>query len=481
MAFLRKQTSEGSIALLYSIIQKCMRRGLEGECLYYSDILFKEGTPNSLRKRLVYVTNEDIGHIELSNEIVECKDEDLYKYVVICCRLKKTHDPAWLSRLALHYSMNNLKTDNPELIESMKMTEYVRDDDYKSIRKYIGKKYCKLYSFSGKNNLVWALYIMYKRRPELNQEYTLDIKLPEKKRFDEIPFWVKDKHVSGGNKGYKFFFDNSLVVNENIYEGGDRYAEECKKVYLDDEENMGNGKTKVVYKIWKEGAKDIYEKIIPGYKDVVQIQLITSRGKPQVYFATSVNDNKKYVLKGPIHNDMRKQIMRTENIKKRLGLNQLNVDFININDQIWMISDSILDYDKDKKELKSSKLEENVYIYNGDNCNLSFDMIETHFMNIYKQYLLRLVVGANDHSARNFIHKGDVVYSVDDHSLEEEVGLIELKACKKVLKELWDKKVIENKKNILEILFDWFDKLEDKGLSKTRIRISKLFILIYKL
>ena len=241
MAFLRKQTSEGSIGLLYSVIQKCMRRGMEEECLYYSDILYKEGTPNSLRKRLVYVTNEDIGHIELSNEIVGCKDEDLYKYVVICCRLKKTHDPAWLSRLALHYSMNNLKTDNPELIESIKMTEYVRDDDYKSIREYIGKKYSKLYSFSGKNNLVWALYIMFKRRPELNQEYTLDIELPEKKRFDEIPFWVKDKHVSGGTKGYKFFFDNSLVVNENIYEGGDKYAEECKKVYLDDEENMGNG------------------------------------------------------------------------------------------------------------------------------------------------------------------------------------------------------------------------------------------------
>ena len=49
MAFLRKQTSEGSIGLLYSVIQKCMRRGLEEECLYYSDILFKEGTPNSLR------------------------------------------------------------------------------------------------------------------------------------------------------------------------------------------------------------------------------------------------------------------------------------------------------------------------------------------------------------------------------------------------------------------------------------------------
>ena len=235
MAFLRKQTSEGSIAELYSVIQKCIRRGLEKECLYYSEILFNEGTPNSLRKRLVYVTNEDIGHIKLSNEIVECKDEDLFKYIVVCCRMKKTHDSAWLSRLALHYSMNNIKTDDEELIEAMKLTEYVRNDDYKSIREYIGKEYSKLYTFSGKNNLVWASYILFNQRPELNQEYSLDIDIPEKRKFDNLPFWVYDKHVSGGTKGYQFFFDNSLVVNENIYgENGDKFADECKKVYLDD-------------------------------------------------------------------------------------------------------------------------------------------------------------------------------------------------------------------------------------------------------
>ena len=74
MAFLRKQTSEGSIGLLYSIIQKCIRRGLEEECLYYSGILYKEGTPNSLRKRLVYVTNEDICNLKLAKEIMECKN-----------------------------------------------------------------------------------------------------------------------------------------------------------------------------------------------------------------------------------------------------------------------------------------------------------------------------------------------------------------------------------------------------------------------
>ena len=75
---------------------------------------------------------------------------------------------------------------------------------------------------------------MFNRRPELNQEYSLDIELLEPRKFKEIPFWVKDKHVSGGTKGYKFFFENSLVVNENIYESGDKYAEECM-------EGIGNG------------------------------------------------------------------------------------------------------------------------------------------------------------------------------------------------------------------------------------------------
>ncbi len=455
MAFLRKQTSEGSIAVLYSLIQKCIRRGLEEECLYYSEILFNEGTPNSLRKRLVYVTNEDIGHIKLSNEIVECPDEDLFKYVVICCRLKKTHDSAWLSRLALHYSMNNIKTDNYELIEAMKMTEFIKNDDYKSIREYIGKEYCKLYSFSGKNNLVWASFILFNNRPELNQEYSLDIDIPEKRKFDKLPFWVYDKHVSGGNKGYKFFFDYSLVVNENIYGvKGDKYAEECMKVYLDDEKNLGNGKTKILYNMWKNN-EDIHKIKIPGYYNIIQTQLITSKGKPHTYYATSDKDNKKYVLKGPMTFDMRKQVMRSEKIKINLGLNHLNVEFINIFDENWMKMDCLLDYDYDKKELKTSKLEENVYIYNGDNCNINFDDInEENFMEIFRNYLFRLVVGTNDHCCRNFITDGNNVYSIDDHCLNQDFEDMNIK-MKKDNRIRWDDYIVKYKNDIIRILNMW--------------------------
>ena len=75
-------------------------------------------------KRLIYVTNEDIGHIKLSEEIRLCSDENLFKYCMICCQLKKTHDPAWLSRLALHYCMKDIETDNEELIEAKKVYYY---------------------------------------------------------------------------------------------------------------------------------------------------------------------------------------------------------------------------------------------------------------------------------------------------------------------------------------------------------------------
>jgi len=490
MAFLRKQTSEGSIGLLYSIIQKCLRRGLVEESLYYSKVLYNEGTPNSLRKRLVYVTNEDICHIKLSNEILNCLDEDLFKYVAVCCKLKKTHDSAWLSRLSLHYAMNNIVSTNKEMIEAIKLTEFVRKGDYKRIREYIGKINSKLYTFSGKNNLVWASYIMCNNRPELEQEYIIEnVDMGIMRKFPEVPFWVMDKHVSGGVKGYQFFFDNSLVVNENIYgDSGDKYSSECKKVYLDDEKNLGNGKTKVLYKLWKEQnknpqldihKKDIYEKYLPGFKDVVQIQLITGKNKPSVYFATSEKDNKKYVLKGPITKKMRKQIKTSEKYKKLLKLNHLNVEFINIFDQNWMKSDSLLNYDFSKKELRISKLETNVYIYNGINSNYNFDNItKTNFIDIFINYIFRLVIGANDHCSRNFIRSCEKVYSIDDHSIDIEtvINRIDKIKMKKKNKLIWDENIIINKAQIIKTITEWIDKLKIDKLKIDKLKIDKLKI-----
>ena len=265
---------------------------------------------------------------------------------------------------------------------------------------------------------------------------------------------------------HKFFFENSLVVNEAIYEDMwgdcvDKYAEECKKIYLDDEKKLGNGKTNFMVKQWLEND---FEKKIPDFKDVIQIQLITSKGKPQVYFATCEKTGKKYVLKGPLKYDMRKQIYRTEKIKKKLKLNHLNVEFINLFDQNWMKSDSLLDYNPNMKELKSSKLEQNVYIYSGKNNNIDFEMINEYFFEIFEQYLVKLLVGANDFCSRNFIYKDNIFYSIDDHSLNESINFNNLK-MKKNIKTIWNQKIIEYKEEIIDLLYNWsLNFLENKEL-----------------
>ena len=474
MAFLRKQTSEGSVGLLYSIIQKCIRRGLENESLYYSQILYNECTKNCLRKRLIYVCNEDISNLKLSQEILECDDNDLFKYLIICCRMKKTHESAWLSRLALHYAMNNLKTELEELNIAIEYTNLVKKEDFKSIRQYLGK-YSKMYSFTSKNNLVWASHILFHNRPELNQSYDInDIHLEEitPKKFNEIPFWVKDKHVPGGTKGYEFFFKNSLIMNKRLYEE-DIYERETKTVYLNDEKNLGNGKTKILYNKWKESELNF-----PGFKDIVQVQLLTRKNNPKVYFATSTTDNKKYVLKGPMKLDMRKSVMKTENLKKLLDLKHLNVEFIDLFNQNWMKSDSLNDYDVNLKELKTSKLEGEVYIYSGPSNNFNFDDInENNFLKLFTQYLFRLLTGANDHCARNFIVKQDIIYSIDDHSVSNTFEFNNIK-MKKSIKTTWNNYIIFYKKDIIEILNQW--NIKTKDYKKTNLRINSLIDIINK-
>ena len=136
-----------------------------------------------------------------------------------------------------------------------------------------------------------------------------------------------------------------------------------------------------------------------------------------------------------------------------------------------MKMDSLLDYDFSKKIIKSSKLETNVYIYNGENCNLNFDNInEENFMKILKNYLFRLVIGANDHSSRNFITDGNNIYSIDDHCLDVDFKDLNLK-MKKENKIKWDMYIKKYKTNILNLLNLWLSKFKYQNMID---RINKL-------
>ena len=176
--------------------------------------------------------------------------------------------------------------------------------------------------------------------------------------------------------------------------------------------------------------------------------------------------------------DMRKQVVRSEKIKKSLGLNHLNVEFVNIFDENWMKMDCLLDYDYDKKELKTSKLEGEVYIYSGETNNFNFDNInENNFLKLFEQYLFRLVAGANDHCARNFIIKSNIIYSIDDHSVIDSFDFNNIK-MKKTIKEKWNKYIIIYKEDIIKILDQW--NIKTKDYKKTNLKINSLIDIINK-
>ena len=76
--------------------------------------------------------------------------------------------------------------------------------------------------------------------------------------------------------------------------------------------------------------KTIYSVLNQTYRNFEIIIINEEPGFFSKKILTSLKkkDNKKYVLKGPMTGKMRKQVLRTETLKKRYNLNHLNVEFI---------------------------------------------------------------------------------------------------------------------------------------------------------
>ena len=495
MYFLKKQTSDKNvtIGLCYSIFQKCIRRCLTPEALYYGRLIYNDGTPNALRKRLIMSCLEDMANGELALEILTSSDNQLFDYIKILSQNKKTHISSWYQRVCLDYAIYNTKTEDNDIKIGIKMHNLTKDKNFKEIRSFLGKDYNKLYTFMSKERLVWAVKILNESRPELKYKINRNIDqsiLPRK--FIEIPYWVKDKHVAGGTPGYKFFFDHGCVMDNRIYPEIEPYEEECKNIYFF-EENFIKARTKSTYDRWSDNQ--YYKEYIPsellenGYRNIIQIQLLTRKGKPKVYFATDFKNNKKYVLKGPLNYQEKKKIEFTEKIKSITKFPRLDSKIINLNGHFWLKSNSLIDYSDDVIE-KESKIESKRLIYNGINVNCNFDLffgpdknVNYSEIDLIMATLFKVLVGAKDFASRNYLIK-DTVYSIDDHSYfpeEPNIFLVPEKVVKKHIKKYWINylKLSSNKEIILKILKKWKkrikkynrkNKLEHFDILKKRIK-----------
>ena len=491
--FLSRPTKDKgiSIGICYSILQKCIRRCMTEEALYYGKLIFNDGTPNSLRKRLIQSCLEDMSNLELSIEILNAPDNKLFDYVQIVSNNKKTHISSWYQRVCLDHAIYKTKNLDQEIKDGAKMHFLEKNKNYKEIRKILGKEYSKLYSFMNKERLVWAVKILWQNRKELRYEIdrTINKKIKARK-FDKLPNWVLDKHVPNGTPGYKFFFDNGCVMNNRIYQLEEPYEIESKNIYFDEEKDFfGKSRTKTTLDRWKNNIyfKDYIPSVLleNGFRNIVQIQLLTRSNNPKVYFCTNFKDNKKYVLKGPLTELDKERIELTEEVKKIIKFPHLNSNVITLSDEYWLISDSLVNY-KYNIEWKESKLESRRAIYNGPNVNCCFDDffgpnrdVLLNQKNLVLAMLFKVLVGAKDYASRNFL-VADKVYSIDDHSyLPENVDINVIPdKIKKETKKDW-KQYVKNlgKKKIRKRLKKWKKRINKSEVKYKDILINRLKII----
>ena len=90
-------------------------------------------------------------------------------------------------------------------------------------------------------------------------------------------------------------------------------------------------------------------------------------------------------------------------------------------------------------------------------------------------YMFRLVIGANDHCARNFITDGSKVFSIDDHCLDQDFDHINNIKMKKDNRIRWDSYIIKYKEEILQYLNGWSIIFKNENMLK---RIHKLIEII---
>ncbi len=186
-----------------------------------------------------------------------------------------------------------------------------------------------------------------------------------------------------------------------------------------------------------------------SYTNVVQIQPITGRAKARAWFATA--DNKKQVvIKGPVKSAEAEAVMKTETLKRSLGLPHANVRVEGDKDSYIVADNLVGDYTTFPTKVVTTKLEKEVTVIDCEKANMCiWDQAmlaeDGKTQNLLVALAFRKVAGANDTCNRNFVLSGETVYSVDDAAVEKETahiwskGLVKPKASyEAALTKHWD-------------------------------------------
>lgn len=391
--FLSRQTTDKNVdmGLCYSILQKCVRRCLLDEAMYYGRLVYHDGTPNSLRKRLIQYCLEDMARLDLALEILDAPDNKLFDFLQIVTINKKSRLSEWFLTICGDYLKFKIEDTSEEIKKGIEILKLESKKKYIDIRNFIGTDLSKLYTYMKKDKLVWVMKILWDRRDELKYILDRNVTNIKGKPFEEIPKYVYDKHVLNGTPGLRFFFENGAIIFNKLYESEyEPYEIEAKNIYYHNESDTNKLNKDVPVELYKVGFRNI-------------IQCI---GLDSSFFCTKFSNSIKYFIR-EIDSSQIKNYKLTEHIKKIIKFPNLNTDTIEVkgktDTKIYLVSESLDGY-KQKNGIKFSD-------FFGPDRDMMLDQKNLIMGTIFKN-----IVCSKDFSEESYILHDNIVYSINDDS-----------------------------------------------------------------
>lgn len=460
----------------FDVVYSCFQKSLRRNDLYHAYEMAKcfAEYPNALKKRLIYCLVEDAPDFNLIYSIYNTKPElkELIKFVPYCCGMVKCRE----GTTGFAYAVRMNDCFKPDLSSTKSLLNYIAtclrygqiEEMLTLFQKQLDDlgfppkpKLKTIYNFINKTrNVLTGLAVFLTRADEGIFTYTTEadqpfpeIELPEGIEREEfldlktftcthVPDWVYDKHTAEAiDRSYQFFFDNLIlvprapvslteIIGEKIYRGFDEPA----GVYLAKDKELTTSKRFVIS--WERFTKrlecfqfDPDTSLLQNLKNIkiailisenryeqIQTQLITARSKPKTMFIKLESQaDYNFILKGPyaersISRELDAQIV-SDKIKRKLGLKHLNAFKLNN----YLITENAVKIDSEKTIVKSSKLETDAVLYDGDKHFAKYeDVLTDNGFEFLLILAFRYAIATNDTCPRNILFVKNRFVSIDD-------------------------------------------------------------------
>lgn len=473
--FLKNKGASGQFT--FDIIYSCLQKSLRRNDYELSMEMVKEfrDYPNALKKRLIYICCEDLPNLYLIKDIYDTEADinKLLPFIKIICEHIKCREVIMAFRVACQDKINKEPFNKDDDLYTWCQKLFTQlckyDSDCKPVLDELIRKFpilnefkiTNIFNFINKNRVVlYSIiafltidYITIKKYIPDNFNNNIPFDFNFKKL--TLPDYVYDKHVKispESQKTYKFFMDNIILIPRKPETD---LEVKGKNLYIATDKASGEYINKIRYDF---GSSEIKKY---NFKDLrlIQTQLITGRSKPRTWFCCNLNK----VIKGPLNIKQIKELIDSDKLKRIFKLKRVHTEIIEIDGEFYLMFDNLIPINENETIVKSSKLETNVTIYNGNLYVLSSkefsNLSDNVKLKVIKNLIFRKIIGTNDTCDRNIIVYKNKVASIDDPVLLQETEfMFKTHIVNTQVRTSYEDAYEKNKK----IIDDWLQEIRNK-------------------